>query len=228
MFALKISKKNCSISLSSFDKKLIKEEFEIIMSDFILNNHKQIIIETNCEEDCYVEDNQAELIINDTDENEISAQEVFEENIIENEIEEDIVQQQEFSNKIPRFPNNFAEFLKQKEKETLNVVEKRESEFKEVYLQMKSIIEEKNLQNEIDYIVAAAYCIMHYEKENRFSEDQIRAKIFPFFEQELNHNFILDAIAKNLIRVIPDFTGFSDTIEYELTEYGEEYFSNEL
>ena len=89
-------------------------------------------------------------------------------------------------------------------------------------------IREKSLKTEIDYIVAAAYCLVHYENVLRFTEEQIKAKIAPFFEEELDHNFVLDAVAKNLIKVLPDFTGFSDTIEFELTEQGEEYFLNEL
>ena len=39
---------------------------------------------------------------------------------------------------------------------------------------------------------------------------------------------IIPLIDKNLIKVLPDFTGISDTLEYELTEQGEDYFLNEL
>ena len=93
---------------------------------------------------------------------------------------------------------------------------------------MQNAIREKSLKTEIDYIVTAAFCLVHYENMLRFTEDQLKAKIAPFFEEELDHNFVLDAVAKNFIKVLPDFTGFSDNIEFELTEQGEEYFLNEL
>ena len=87
---------------------------------------------------------------------------------------------------------------------------------------------EKNLKNEVDYIVAASYCLSHYEGRMSFTEEDIKSKIAPFYDEELDHNYVLDAVDKNFIKVLPDFTGFSDTIEFELTQYGEEYFLNEL
>lgn len=125
-------------------------------------------------------------------------------------------------------PNNFAELLASKSTQETNVIEKRTSELRNAYIQMQAITKEKNLKDEIDYIVAAAYCICHYEGADRFTEEQIRAKIAPFFDEELHHNFILDAVAKNFIKVLPDFTGISDTIEFVLTQQGEEYFLNEI
>ena len=62
----------------------------------------------------------------------------------------------------------------------------------------------------------------------RFNEEQIKAKITPFFDEEIDRNYILDAVSKNYLRVLPDFTGVSDVLEFELTEFGEEYFLNEL
>ena len=118
--------------------------------------------------------------------------------------------------------------LAQKSKEKSNVVEKKTSELKKTYAQMQQLISEKTLKNNVDYVVAAAYYLSQFEGVLRFTEENIKSKVLPFLEEEFDHNDVLDAIDRRFLRVIPDFTGVSDTIEFELTEYGEEYFINEL
>ena len=54
-------------------------------------------------------------------------------------------------------PNNFAELLASKSTQETNVIEKRTSELRNAYIQMQTITKEKNLKDEIDYILAAAY-----------------------------------------------------------------------
>lgn len=241
MYSFTIRKKDCSITLSSQMPDLIALEFAKIMHDFLPN--ASFDINSICKTTITPTSNHSGLQQTNVIALEQKNEEILEET--ENITTEDFQKNQDISiekeitipktqtpitqeHSLPVFPNDFAEFLKAKENETLNVIEKKDSELKNAYLQMQNAIKEKNLKKEIDYIVAASYCITHYENQLRFTEEQIKAKIAPFFDEDIDRNFILDAIDKNFIRVIPDFTGFSDTIEYEITQYGEEYFLNEL
>ncbi len=217
-YAFKIKKNNLYISLETSNKTLVIDEFSKFAMQF-LQNGKEISIETNVSlPEAKSKKDFPELRNNpriDADELKFS--------INKTEVNDNTI-----SEKQAIFTPNFAKLLKEKSNRSNNVIEKRTSELKNAYIKMQNTIKEKTLKNEIDYIVAAAYCLVHYENVLRFTEEQIKAKIAPFFDKELEHNFILDAVAKNLIKVLPDFTGFSDTIEFELTDQGEEYFLNEL
>lgn len=217
-YAFKIKKNNLYISLETSNKTLVIDEFSKFAMQF-LQNGKEISIETNVSlPEAKSKKDFPELRNNpriDADELKFS--------INKTEVNDNTI-----SEKQAIFTPNFAKLLKEKSNKSNNVIEKRTSELKNAYIKMQNTIKEKTLKNEIDYIVAAAYCLVHYENALRFTEEQIKAKIAPFFDKELEHNFILDAVAKNLIKVLPDFTGFSDTIEFELTDQGEEYFLNEL
>jgi len=222
LYGFSIKKSDAQISVTSPNKALIEEEYEKMAAAFLGIDIADVIatkktlsivaaqtrVETQPKVDVETVD---EIPEPQSDENVIS------------------IPQLPKTKTIKRLPANFATMLAEKEKaENNNVIEKKESELKNTYVQMQNLIKEKHLETEIDYIVSAAYCLTHYENALRFNEEQIVAKISPFSDVQLNHDSILDATAKNLLRVVPDFTGVSDTIEYELTEYGEEYFLNEL
>ena len=217
-YIFKITKNKLSLSLSSDNKNLIADEFGKFAAAFVgVEYIPQKILSIKSEEQM-----------------DITSILPTEEKISQNDKEENAVtedaQTLEASNTTKNvLPANFAKVLAAKTKETTsNVVEKRISELKNTYLQMQNTIREKNLKTEVDYVVAAAYCLSQYENRMSFTQEDINAKIAPFFDEELDHNYILDAVDKNFIKVLPDFTGFSDTIEFELTEFGEEYFINEL
>lgn len=242
-YTFKIKKKNILLTLKSNSPKLIAEEFAKFAIE-LAKNKEECSFESNIDftetnlsatpeiQKKYIEQIQQETIEENDTTTFIEEIEPINtpETIIQEEIKTEIVE--EITTKPTTIPNklpaNFANILAQKTKEESNVIEKRTSELKQAYLQMQTAIKEKNLKDEIDYIVTAAYCLSHYEGLQRFTEEQIKAKVAPFFDEELEHKYVLDAISKNLIKVLPDFTGFSDTIEFELTEYGEDYFLNEL
>ena len=217
-YLLKITKNKLSLSLTSENKELIAQEFGKFAAAFanidyeLIAPVKETVAIPQQEENSFVETTIEEA-------SEQITKEVFDEQVVEPET----------SPVKSKLPANFAKVLAAKTQEpTTNVIEKKVSELKNIYLQMQNIIREKNLKNEVDYIVAASYCLSHYEGRMSFTEEDIKSKIVPFYDEELDHNYVLDAVDKNFIKVLPDFTGFSDTIEFELTQYGEEYFLNEL
>ena len=222
-YGFKISRKGFEISLTSHNPDIIKVEYEKFAASFLGVNLEDILPEKD-------EKYSADIISNTTIQQISTALDLTQDeqpfsNIAESPVKT-LKKKKDLKNKLPA---NFASMLAEKTKEaTNNVVEKKTSELKNTYVQMQSIIKEKALKNEIDYIVVAAYCLTHYENMLHFPEEQIKAKMAPFFRKKLDHNIVLDAVAKNLIKVVPDFTGMSDEIEYELTEQGEEYFLNEL
>ena len=116
---------------------------------------------------------------------------------------------------------------KMKDKTSSKVVEKKDSELKNVYVQMKKIIDEKHLTTQEDFILAAAYCLTQYEGINRFDITQLNIKAMPFLFAEIDKKEMDAVIEKGYLKVLPDFTGTSENEEYELTERGEKYFLNE-
>jgi len=236
-YGLKIKKGALCVSLTSSNSTLIEEEYAKVAADFL-----GISIEE-------VNETKRSLIFNKPASVEPIPQELPEvdipqETVTQNEElkpakktrktkktdSEEVKETKPKKNKqTKKLPNNFAAMLAEKEQISDNkVIEKKASELQNTYIQMQSIIKEKNLKDEVDFIVAAAYCLTRYESVLRFTEEQIFAKIMPFSNKKIEHNYVLDAVAKNLIKVLPDYTGVSDTIEYELTEQGEDYFLNEL
>ncbi len=114
-----------------------------------------------------------------------------------------------------------------KDKAVSKVVEKKESELKNVYVQMKKIIDEKHLTTQEDFILAAAYCLTQYEGINRFDLTQLNIKAMPFLFAEIDKKELESVIEKGYLKILPDFTGTSENEEYELSERGEKYFLNE-
>ncbi len=216
-----IKKNDVYLKLTSNDKNLLKEEFDKFAQAMLLLD-AEISFETNLEV----------IEVQESTPSSPTIQELIQPS---QEIEQPQVEPADFPSNIEQqqikptgLPANFANILAIKSEETSNVIEKKTSELQKTYMQMQNIIKEKSLKSEIDYIVAAAYCISRYEGAQRFTEEQINAKAAPFLDDDIDHNSILTAVNKNLIRVLPDFTGVSDIIEFELTDVGEDYFSNEL
>ena len=116
---------------------------------------------------------------------------------------------------------------KMSDKNSINVVEKNDSELKNVYVQMKQLIDEKNLTTQEDFILAAAYCLTQYEGITRFDITQLNIKAMPFLFAEIDKKELDAVIEKGYLKLLPDFTGTDDKEEYELTERGERYFINE-
>ena len=117
---------------------------------------------------------------------------------------------------------------KMKDKPETEIVEKKSSELKNVYVQMKKIIDEKHLTTQEGFILAAAYCLTQYEGISRFDLTQLNIKAMPFLFAEIDKKELEAVIEKGYLKLLPDFTGTSENEEYELTERGEHYFLNEI
>ena len=89
---------------------------------------------------------------------------------------------------------------------------------------LKDFIEDKNPVELLDYLVLAAYYLHNVEMLDRYSLKQINSKIFPFSKRAIDHSVLQEAVSKNYIEVIPDYTGMSDVTEYKITADGEKYF----
>ncbi len=229
-YGFRVKRKDFEISIKSNSAKLIKEEYQKFAADFLGVSLNDILSEAP-QSVSTIAETEPTVTAEDKKTNTIKTVENL--GTTSEEKEKNVAKSTKATTKkkkeLTKLPANFATLLAEKsEIETNNVIEKKTSELKNTYVQMQNIIKEKTMKDELDYIVVAAYCLTHYENMLHFPEEQIKAKIAPFFKKKVSHDIVLDAVAKNLIKVIPDFTGFSDEIEYELTEQGEEYFLNEL
>lgn len=216
IYKLKINKKDVKIELSSKSSKLIANEYNLFVAKLLNVDFEEVKQEYKKQQN--------------TKKIRLRKQQLAKNNALAevNTMQQESEITEEPSVKPTKLPGNFAQMLSQKSTEETNVIEKKTSELRNTYLQMQQLISEKHLENEVDYIVAAAYCLTHYEKLSHFTEEQIKSKITPFFDNEINHDFILDTLAKNYLKLLPDFTGTSDMTEYSLTDTGEDYFLNTL
>ena len=255
-YGLKIKKGALLVSLTSPNSTLIEEEYTKVAADFlgitldeIMETKRTLVFDKSVSTEEILQEESAidipqeivplqedTILENDTNEEESVIEQIEEpekpkrtRKTKKATAETTTEDKPKKAKKTKKLPSNFAALLAEKEQTSENnVIEKKDSELKNTYFQMQALIKEKNLKDEVDFIVAAAYCLTRYENVLRFTEEQIFAKVMPFSNKKIEHNYILDAVAKNLIKVLPDFTGVSDTLEYELTEQGEDYFLNEL
>lgn len=79
-------------------------------------------------------------------------------------------------------------------------------------------------QNGVDYLILTAKFLADNENIHNFSLKQLNAKIVPTTKTPLDHGTINEALNRDLISVIPNYTDVADVTEYTLTEAGEGYF----
>lgn len=92
----------------------------------------------------------------------------------------------------------------------------------------ESIVADKSIKSHLDYLVAASYYFCEIEGLERYSLKQINSKVIKFTEKPIDHSIVQKAINKELIKVVPDYTGMAEVTEYALTQDGKEYFENEI
>lgn len=80
--------------------------------------------------------------------------------------------------------------------------------------------------NEIDIFMDCVYILCKKEEYERFTFKQINSLVQEKFHFEFDYEIIQKAIELNYIKIVPDYTGISDTIEYELDAKGEKYLKN--
>jgi len=90
------------------------------------------------------------------------------------------------------------------------------------------VIAAKRTADRFHYLIITAYYLLEYEKLERFSLKQINAKLMHNLSRVVDHTILREAINQELIEVVPDLTGSSDTAEYRLTEKGEDFFHHKI
>lgn len=78
-------------------------------------------------------------------------------------------------------------------------------------------------RNPMDYLMLTTKYLWENENADRFSIKQINAKLVPATGLSVDHATIQEAIGKELIKVVPNYTNIADVTEYTLTESGENY-----
>ncbi len=78
-------------------------------------------------------------------------------------------------------------------------------------------------QNPLDLLMLTAKYIWENENTDRFTIKQINAKLVPATGLPVNHATLQEAVEKDLIKVVPNYTNIADVTEYTLTESGERY-----
>lgn len=93
---------------------------------------------------------------------------------------------------------------------------------------IEDLINLKKPESLLDYLLITAYYLKQKEMMDRYSVKQINGKILPFTKVPVNHSIIQDAVAKNYLEVVPDYTGVAEVTEYSITPEGENYLINVL
>lgn len=93
---------------------------------------------------------------------------------------------------------------------------------------VEELIDLKNPQTPLDYLVVAAYFLKEYDMLDRYSLKQINSKIIKYVEKPINHSVIQEAVENNFLEVVPDYTGMANVTEYIITSEGINYLINEL
>lgn len=93
---------------------------------------------------------------------------------------------------------------------------------------IEELIDLKNPQSPLDYLIIAAYFLKEYDLLDRYSLKQINSKIIKFMEKPINHSVIQEAVSNNFLEVVPDYTGMANVTEYIITSEGINYLINEL
>lgn len=91
-----------------------------------------------------------------------------------------------------------------------------------------NIVSSKKIKTEFDCLMACAYHLVERENFERFTLKQINTLAKALIEDPIEHDTLKEALDKELIKIVPDLTGTSDTMEYTLTDAGIGYFKNEL
>lgn len=94
----------------------------------------------------------------------------------------------------------------------------------EVLSDFEGYMNSYNPQSPIDILIVTAMYVMNIENQERFTIKQLNAKLVPLTGKPVDHGMIEEAIAQNLVKIVPDLTGTSEFTEYTLTGEGEGYF----
>ena len=79
----------------------------------------------------------------------------------------------------------------------------------------------RKIERKIDYLLLTAYYFTQYEQKPRFTLKQLNAKLMQNIAVIIDHSVLQEAINRDYIECLPDLTGLVGASEYRLTAYGE-------
>lgn len=109
-----------------------------------------------------------------------------------------------------------------KSKDVVENAVKKEEGFKS----FDDLIKVKKPKSMLDYLIATSYFLKNHDLLDRYSLKQINAKAVLYTKKPIDHSVIQDAVSKNFIEVVPDYTGMADVTEYVITAEGEVYLNS--
>lgn len=84
----------------------------------------------------------------------------------------------------------------------------------------------KNPKDIKDYLIITAHYMMHNENLIHFTLKQINSRIVPIKKEAITHSIIDEVLQLNLLEIVPDLTGQSETTEYTINQTGEDYYNS--
>ena len=90
-----------------------------------------------------------------------------------------------------------------------------------------NFINSRKIERKIDYLLLTAYYFTQYEQKPRFTLKQLNAKLMQNIAVIIDHSVLQEAINRDYIECLPDLTGLVGASEYRLTAYGEKVLLDE-
>ena len=88
-------------------------------------------------------------------------------------------------------------------------------------------INNRKIERKFDYLLLTAYYFTQYEQKPRFTLKQLNAKLMQNIAVIIDHSVLQEAINRDYIECLPDLTGLVGASEYRLTAYGEKVLLDE-
>ena len=121
------------------------------------------------------------------------------------------------------FSTKTSDFDKILEHSMNNVVQEVEISKDERFLKILNV---KNVSTRLEYLIVTAYYLSEFEKLDKFTLKLINAKLMQNIQEAVDHNVLQEAIDKGLVETLPNLPEISGSVEYRLTNLGEEAFLN--
>ncbi len=109
-----------------------------------------------------------------------------------------------------------------------NILSQKVSELPELTKEQKLEKFRKKSSSPIDDFMKCVYDLCIEERMERFSFSQINVVAEEQFGASFNYEVIQKAIDLNYIKIVPDYTGMANVVEYALDLKGERYFKDVL
>ena len=121
------------------------------------------------------------------------------------------------------FSNKTADFDKILEHSMNNVVQEIEISKDDRFLKILNV---KNVSTKLEYLIVTAYYLSEFEKLDKFTLKLINAKLMQNIQEAVDHNVLQEAIDRGLVETLPNLPEISGSVEYRLTNLGDEVFLN--